>query len=53
MRGFEECLRWFTVYFEALDECFSKTSNERLMLEREAGQAVMDLHWWRARLSVL
>ncbi|KAI3794136.1 hypothetical protein L1987_36763 [Smallanthus sonchifolius] len=43
LRGFEECLRWFRVYFEALDESFPKTSNERLMLEREAGRAVMDL----------
>lgn len=43
LRGFQECLRWFKVYFEALDESFPKTSNERLMLEREAGRAVMDL----------
>ncbi|KAK9053432.1 hypothetical protein SSX86_030066 [Deinandra increscens subsp. villosa] len=43
VRGFQECLRWFRVYFEALDENFSKTSNERLMLERAAGRAVMDL----------
>ncbi|KAM7516445.1 hypothetical protein LguiA_006028 [Lonicera macranthoides] len=43
VRGFEECLRWFRVYFEALDESFSKTSNERLMLERAAGRAVVDL----------
>ncbi|CAI9777516.1 unnamed protein product [Fraxinus pennsylvanica] len=43
VRGFEECLRWFRVYFEALDESFPKTSNERLMLERAAGRAVVDL----------
>lgn len=43
VRGFQECLRWFRVYFEALDESFSKTSNERLMLERAAGRAIMDL----------
>lgn len=43
VRGFQECLRWFRVYFEALDQSFSKTSNERLMLERGAGRAVMDL----------
>lgn len=43
VRGFQECLRWFRVYFECLDESFSKTSNERLMLERAAGRAVMDL----------
>ncbi|KAB1214911.1 Protein SHORT-ROOT [Morella rubra] len=43
VKGFEECLRWFKVYFEALDESFPKTSNERLMLERAAGRAVVDL----------
>ncbi|KAJ0692421.1 putative transcription factor GRAS family [Helianthus annuus] len=43
VNGFQECLRWFRVYFEALDENFPKTSNERLMLERAAGRAVMDL----------
>lgn len=43
IRGFQECLRWFRVYFESLDESFPKTSSERLMLERAAGRAVMDL----------
>ncbi|KAG5028950.1 hypothetical protein AAZX31_05G097800 [Glycine max] len=43
VKGFEECLRWFRVYFDALDESFVKTSNERLMLERAAGRAVVDL----------
>ncbi|XP_040991826.1 protein SHORT-ROOT-like [Juglans microcarpa x Juglans regia] len=43
VKGFEECLRWFRVYFEALDESFPRTSNERLMLEREAGRAIVDL----------
>ncbi|KAF5451249.1 hypothetical protein F2P56_026369 [Juglans regia] len=43
MKGFEECLRWFRVYFEALDESFPRTSNERLMLERAAGRAIVDL----------
>lgn len=41
--GFQECLRWFRVYFECLDESFPKTSNERLMLERQAGRAIVDL----------
>ncbi|GMH14846.1 hypothetical protein Nepgr_016687 [Nepenthes gracilis] len=41
--GFQECLRWFRVYFEALDESFPRTSNERLLLERAAGRALMDL----------
>jgi len=43
VKGFEECLRWFRVYFEALEESFPKTSNERLMLERAAGRAMVDL----------
>jgi hypothetical protein len=43
VKGFEECLRWFRVYFEALDESFPRTSNERLMLERAAGRAILDL----------
>lgn len=43
VRGFQECIRWFRVYFEALDESFSRTSNERLMLERAVGRAVVDL----------
>ncbi|KAF2294725.1 hypothetical protein GH714_015732 [Hevea brasiliensis] len=43
VRGFQECLRWFRVYFESLEESFSRTSNERLMLERTAGRAIVDL----------
>ncbi|XP_022949653.1 protein SHORT-ROOT-like [Cucurbita moschata] len=43
LRGFQECLRWFRVYFETLDESFTRTSNERLMLERAAGRAIVDL----------
>ncbi|XP_027361727.1 protein SHORT-ROOT-like [Abrus precatorius] len=43
VKGFQECLRWFRVYFEALDESFPRTSSERLMLERAAGRAVVDL----------
>ncbi|EYU44495.1 hypothetical protein MIMGU_mgv1a022711mg [Erythranthe guttata] len=43
VRGFQECMRWFRVYFDALDESFPRTSNERLMLERAAGRAVVDL----------
>ena len=43
VRGFQECLRWFKVYFEALDESFPRTSNERLILERVAGRAIVDL----------
>ncbi|KAL5706783.1 hypothetical protein ACHQM5_024905 [Ranunculus cassubicifolius] len=43
VKGFQECLRWFRVYFESLDESFARTSNERLMLERAAGRALVDL----------
>lgn len=43
VKGFGECLKWFRVYFESLEESFSKTSNERLMLERQAGRAIVDL----------
>ncbi|CAH9105319.1 unnamed protein product [Cuscuta europaea] len=42
-KDFQECLRWFRVYFETLDESFPRTSNERLMLERQAGRAIVDL----------
>ncbi|KAI5684443.1 hypothetical protein M9H77_05671 [Catharanthus roseus] len=43
VKGFQQCLNWFRVYFESLDESFPKTSNERLMLERQAGRAIVDL----------
>ncbi|KAK9164321.1 hypothetical protein Syun_005223 [Stephania yunnanensis] len=43
LKGFQECLRWYRVYFESLDETFPKTSNERLMLERAAGRSLVDL----------
>ncbi|GKU98827.1 hypothetical protein SLEP1_g11768 [Rubroshorea leprosula] len=43
VKGFQECIRWFRVYLEALDESFPRTSNERLMLERAAGRAIVDL----------
>ncbi|KAL3525595.1 hypothetical protein ACH5RR_013967 [Cinchona calisaya] len=43
VKGFEECLKWFRLYFESLDDSFPKTSNERLMLERQAGRAIVDL----------
>ncbi|XP_058069817.1 protein SHORT-ROOT-like [Magnolia sinica] len=42
-RVFQECLRWFSLYFESLDESFPRVSNERLMLERAAGRAIIDL----------
>ncbi|KAG2239391.1 hypothetical protein Bca52824_091822 [Brassica carinata] len=43
LRSFGECLRWFRVCFESLEESFPRTSNERLMLERVAGRAIVDL----------
>nr|XP_016479900.1 PREDICTED: protein SHORT-ROOT-like [Nicotiana tabacum]XP_016479901.1 PREDICTED: protein SHORT-ROOT-like [Nicotiana tabacum] len=43
VKGFQECLRWIRVYFESLDDSFPKTSNERLMLERQAGRSIVDL----------
>ncbi|KAJ7952753.1 protein SHORT-ROOT-like [Quillaja saponaria] len=43
VNGFQECLRWFRVYFEALDESFYRTINERLTFERAAGRAIVDL----------
>lgn len=43
VKGFQECLKWIRVYFESLEESFSKTSNERLMLERQAGRSIVDL----------
>lgn len=43
VNGFQECVRWFRVYLESLEETFSRTSNERLMLERLAGRAIVDL----------
>ncbi|CAL9039958.1 protein SHORT-ROOT 1-like [Musa acuminata AAA Group] len=40
---FKENLRFFSAYFESLEESFPRTSNERLALEREAGRSVVDL----------
>ncbi|KAD6453014.1 hypothetical protein E3N88_07719 [Mikania micrantha] len=38
---FEECLRYYTLYFEMLEESFTPTSNERLMLERECSRSIV------------
>ncbi|XP_020580270.1 protein SHORT-ROOT 1-like [Phalaenopsis equestris] len=43
LKGFREALRFFSAYFETLEESFPKTSNERLALERGAGRAMVDL----------
>ncbi|XP_044500549.1 protein SHORT-ROOT-like [Mangifera indica] len=38
---FEECLRFYTLYFEMLQESFPMTSNERLTLERECSRNIV------------
>lgn len=41
VKGFEECLRFFTLYFDMLEESFPATSHERLMLERECSRSIV------------
>ncbi|OAY37745.1 protein SHORT-ROOT [Manihot esculenta] len=41
VKCFEECLRYYTLYFEMLEDSFSPTSNERLMLERECSRSII------------
>lgn len=41
VRCFDECLRFYTLFFEMLEESFAPTSNERLALERECARAVV------------
>lgn len=41
VKCFEECLRYYSLYFEMLEESFSPTSNERLMLERECCRSIV------------
>lgn len=41
VKCFEECLRFYTLYFEMLEESFVPTSNERLMLERECSRSIL------------
>ena len=43
LKGFRESLRFFSAYFDSLEESFPKTSNERLALEWAAGRAMVDL----------
>ncbi|RZR71226.1 hypothetical protein BHM03_00004199 [Ensete ventricosum] len=38
---FDECLRFYTTYFETLEESFAPTSNERLALERECSRSIL------------
>ncbi|BBG93668.1 hypothetical protein Prudu_001750 [Prunus dulcis] len=41
VKCFEECLRFYTLYFDMLEESFVPTSNERLMLERECSRSIV------------
>lgn len=41
VKCFEECLRFYTLYFEMLEESFLPTSNDRLMLERECSRSIV------------
>lgn len=41
VKCFEECLRFYTLFFEMLEESFGATSNERLMLERECSRSIV------------
>lgn len=43
LKCFEECLRFYTLYFETLEESFVTTSNERLVLERECSRSIVRL----------
>lgn len=43
IRCFEECLRFYGLFFEMLDESFAPTSNERLMLERECSRSIVSV----------
>ncbi|GFQ06727.1 protein short-root [Phtheirospermum japonicum] len=38
---FEECLRFYTIYFDMLEGSFGVTSNEKLMLERECSRSII------------
>ncbi|KEH39489.1 putative transcription factor GRAS family [Medicago truncatula] len=41
VKCFEECLKFYRIYFEMLEESFPPTSNERLMLERECSRSIV------------
>ncbi|PKA56252.1 Protein short root [Apostasia shenzhenica] len=40
---FEECLRFYGLFFEMMEESFAPTSSERLMLERECARSIVGL----------
>ncbi|KAF5451934.1 hypothetical protein F2P56_026988 [Juglans regia] len=41
VKCFEECLKFYTLYFEMLEESFFPTSNDRLTLERECSRNIV------------
>ncbi|KAF6152440.1 hypothetical protein GIB67_035508 [Kingdonia uniflora] len=41
VKCFEECLRFYTLFFEMLEESFELTSHEKLMLERESSRSIV------------
>ncbi|XP_045804836.1 protein SHORT-ROOT-like [Trifolium pratense] len=41
VKCFEECLKFYTIYFDMLEESFAPTSNEKLMLERECSRSIV------------
>ncbi|KAK7257887.1 hypothetical protein RIF29_32194 [Crotalaria pallida] len=41
VKSFEECLRFYTLYFDMLEESFPLISNERLMLERKCSRSII------------
>ncbi|KAJ4962350.1 hypothetical protein NE237_022289 [Protea cynaroides] len=43
VKCFEECLRFYNLYFEMLNESFVSTSNERLMLEKECSRSIVSV----------
>ncbi|EHA8589926.1 putative protein SHORT-ROOT 1 [Cocos nucifera] len=43
VKCFKECLRFYGVFFEMLEESFAPSSNERLVLERECSRSILSV----------
>ncbi|XP_047307113.1 protein SHORT-ROOT-like [Impatiens glandulifera] len=43
VKCFDECLRFYTLYLDMLEESFPTTSKERLMLERECSRSIVNV----------
>ncbi|KAL2506260.1 Protein SHORT-ROOT [Abeliophyllum distichum] len=43
VKCFDECIRFYTIYFDMLEQSFAPTSNERLMLERECSRSIVSV----------